>query len=52
MHLRSCVILPRLLAAMLLEWGVVVVGVGPCTEILVRETISVRQPVMSLGFHV
>jgi len=36
---------------MLLEWGVVVVGIGPCSEILVRKTISVRQPVMLLGFH-
>ena len=43
-------ILRCLLAAMLLEWGLVVVGIGP-TEILLRETISVRQPVMSLGFH-
>ncbi len=51
MHLRSCVILRRFLAAMLLQWGVVVVGLGPCTEILVRETVSVRQPVMSLDFH-
>jgi len=51
MHLRGCVILCCLLAAMLLEWGVVVVGIGPCTESLVRDTVSVRQPVMSLGFH-
>ena len=51
MHLRSCVILRRLLAAVLLEWGVVVVRIDPCTEILVRGTVAVRQPVMSLGFH-
>ncbi len=36
---------------MLLEWALVVVGIGPWTKVLVRNPVATRQELASFAFH-